>query len=120
MLRNYSNKPERNIRIAGEIQKLFSSIMHFEIKDPRVLALSISQIQVTKDLRLAKIFFVIENDSFSVEDCLKGLEASKGYLKKSISRSLNLKYTPELKFYYDETIGVQEKLKEIFGEDDAD
>lgn len=89
----------RQARINDETLKAMSTIVR-EIKDPRVSGafVSITGAEVTPDLKFAKIYFSsIGGD----KDVKRGLESAVGFIRKRLAQTLNLRITPELKFYED-------------------
>lgn len=90
-------------RINEEIQRELASLIR-TLKDPRVHGLvSITAVETTPDLRFAKVFVSVLDQS-DVSEVLKGLKSSGGYLRRELSRALSLRYTPELLFYRDDSI----------------
>ena len=90
----------RKARINDETQKALSTIIR-EVKDPRVSGafLSITGAEVTPDLKFAKVYFsALGSDSKEVK---RGLESAVGFIRKRLSETLNMRITPEIKFYED-------------------
>lgn len=100
-------------RINEEIQKELSSLIR-NLKDPRVqdTMISITHVETTPDLRYAKIYvsFLQENKA---ADALKGLKSAGGYLRRELSRALQLRYTPELVWALDDSITYGAKMLEL-------
>lgn len=92
-------------RIEEEIKKVLSDIIRNEINDPRVYKFtSIVSVEVTKDLKFAKIFVsVFEKDEIK-KDTIKGLNSASSYMRRELGRILQLRYTPELSFILDNSI----------------
>ena len=91
-------------RINEEIQRELSSLIR-TVKDPRVHGLvSITAVETTSDLRYAKIFVSVLDKS-DVKEAVKGLKSAAGYLRRELGSALNLRYTPELLFVEDDSIG---------------
>ena len=91
-------------RINEEIQRELSSLIR-TVKDPRVHGLvSITAVDTTPDLRYAKIFVSVLDKS-DVKEVVKGLKSAAGYLRRELGRALQLRYTPELQFVEDDSIG---------------
>jgi ribosome-binding factor A len=95
----------------------------YEVKDPRIepVRTNISKLEVTKDLKFCKIYISVLGDEDKKADCIKGLNSAKGFIRKSLADSLNLRNTPELIFTLDNSIeyGVEmsKKIDEILGTD---
>lgn len=92
----------RTERIAEQIKRELAQLIRDKVKDPRVAMVSIQDVQVAKDLKVAKVYF----DTFQTElakDSEEGLNRAAGFLRRELAHSLRLRNTPELKFYYDDT-----------------
>jgi len=82
--------------IHSEVAKIFST----EVRDPRLSGITIMKVELSPDMKKAFIFFSSFNSFNDVEekDLLKGLEKVKGFIRSSLSKRLNMRRTPELKF----------------------
>ena len=91
-------------RINDEIQKELSALLR-TVKDPRVSGtlLTVTHVDTTSDLRYARIY-VSAMDKTDEKDFLKGLKSASGYLRRELGQRLNLRYTPELQFFPDDSI----------------
>ena len=91
-------------RINEEIQRELSSLIR-TVKDPRVHGLvSITAVDTTSDLRYSKIYVSVLDKS-DVSEVVKGLKSASGYLRRELGAALKLRYTPELQFVEDDSIG---------------
>ena len=101
-------------RISEEIKRIVSSAIMNGLKDPRISPMtSITQVQVTRDLRFAKIYVSVLGDEESREDTLKGLQSGSGFIRKEIGKNLDLRYTPEPLFYLDKSIEHGMRISKI-------
>lgn len=92
-------------RISEEVRKVVSDLLFSEIKDPRISGLpSVNRVNVTKDLRFAKIYISVLGNDEEKENTIKGLENAKGFIRKEIGRRIQLRHVPEPIFYLDESI----------------
>ncbi|MDL2283828.1 30S ribosome-binding factor RbfA [Oxalobacter sp. OttesenSCG-928-P03] len=97
--------PDRSLRVADQIQKDLSEILTFELKDPRVGLVTITEVQVTPDYAYAKVFFTTLNDSEeAVRETLQGLEKANGFIRNQLSRRLHIHTLPQLRFEYDRSV----------------
>jgi ribosome-binding factor A len=88
-------------RVAGQLQKSLASLIRKGVKDPRLNHVTITGVGMSRDLRIAKIFYAAhgpENDHQSIK---AGFESAKGFIKRELARELGLRYMPDLKFFYD-------------------
>ena len=90
-------------RINEEIQRELASLLR-TVKDPRVHGMvSITAVDTTSDLRYAKIYVSVLDQS-DVNEVLKGLKSAGGYLRRELGAALSLRYTPELVFERDDSM----------------
>ena len=103
---------DRILRVNDEIKRELSEILS-EVKDPRVSEsfISIMSVDTSRDLRNAKVYYsVFGGYRKKVED---GLHSAVGFIRKELAHRLNLRYTPELKFIYDETEEKSAKIEDL-------
>ena len=95
----------RSERVSDAVQKELASLIRQHIRDPRVGMLSVTDVTVTRDLAIAKVYvaFVGERTSEEIKQGLNALNGASGYLRKLLSSSIALRATPKLNFFYDET-----------------
>ncbi|QQY80696.1 ribosome-binding factor A [Keratinibaculum paraultunense] len=92
-------------RISEEVKKIVSELLTMEVKDPRISPMiSVTKVEVTKDLSYANIYVSVLGDQKAKDDTLEGLESAKGFIRKEIGNRIDLRYTPEPIFYLDESI----------------
>ena len=92
----------RSDRLASKIQRELASLIQNGLKDPRLAMLSILEVQVSKDLSHAKVFFSVLNAP-DATDCQQALNRASGFLQREIGKSLKTRITPKLSFVYDDT-----------------
>ncbi|NLX18691.1 MAG: 30S ribosome-binding factor RbfA [Desulfobulbus sp.] len=92
-----SSRPKR---VAEAIKNELTVLLLQKVADPRLSGVRLSRVTVTADLKLAKIYFTtpVGQDSGVA---LKGMNRAKGFFRSHLARVLNLRYTPDLLFYYD-------------------
>lgn len=110
------NEQKRSSRVAEAIRNELSMLIISKAQDPRLQNLSISRVDVTDDLSLARIFFTVLGDKKEAKAAEEGLQRAKGFMRSHIARTLNLRFTPDLQFRYDDVVGKVAELEEIFQE----
>ena len=92
-------------RISSEIKKVISSSIINSLKDPRIdkLNVSVTDVKVTNDLSFATVYIAVIGDDEKKKQTLEGLNKAKGFLKKQIGESVDLRHVPQLIFKIDET-----------------
>ena len=99
-------------RISEDIKREIVSIMR-ELKDPRISdMLTVVKVDVSGDLSYAKVYISVL-DKTQEKDVLKGLKSASGFLRRELGRSLQLRYTPELKFIADDSIAYGAHILEV-------
>ena len=102
MAKHSKSIPGRGLRVADQIQRDLAELIAFEVKDPRVGMVTITEIQVTPDYAHAKVFFTTLVDTEeAVRDTLTGLRKAAGYLRSQLGRRLTIHTLPELHFVHD-------------------
>ena len=104
---------QRTRRIAEEIKKVVSSLILSELKDPRIDEFaSVTHVYLTNDLSLARIY-VSALDEEKRESTVEGLNSAKGFIKREISKQLQLRVLPELEFIDDDSIEKTFEFMEV-------
>jgi len=107
-------KTGRDKRIAEEIRREASQILHFELKDPRVMGATVTGVKMTPDLRLARIYFAMPGSEERKLAVKEGLNRSSGYVRHLLAERMKIKFMPQIEFFYDESFEIEESLQKIF------
>ena len=92
-------------RMNGEVQREISRIIAQEIKDPRIHPMtSVLSVEVTPDLKYAKVFVSVLGGKEERESTKAGLKSAASHVRSQLAKSLNLRNTPELTFIMDDSI----------------
>ena len=94
---------KRTERVSGEVHRVLAEEVR-EVKDPRVGPLSITSVNVTDDLRLARVRIVPLGGVGDAESLLEGLRAASGFLSRRLAKKLRMKYSPKLEFFLDDSL----------------
>jgi ribosome-binding factor A len=115
---------KRADRVAGLIQEELSRVLLREVKDPRLHEVVITAVQVSADLRHARVLFTASPRQGGVEGVLAGLRSAAGFLRGHLGRTLRLRYAPELTFEADTSVErslrVAALLKQVVPREDED
>jgi ribosome-binding factor A len=103
-------KKIRPLRIAELIRKELSFILIKGIKDPRLSDVVITYVEVTDDLKQAKVFYW---SSGSKENSLAGFESATGFLQRELRQRLKLRFIPKLRFLLDHSFHYRDKIEKI-------
>ena len=92
-------------RMNGEVQREISKIIARDIKDPRINPMtSVVSVDVTPDLKYAKVFVSVLGNDEEKEKTRRGLASASSHIRSLLAKSLNLRNTPELSFLIDDSI----------------
>ncbi len=107
-------------RVNEAVREVLGSAVAARLKDPRVGFVTITGVEVTSDLRHAKVFYSVLGSQTAKAATLQALKGSHGFLQGEINRELHLKRTPELEFVYDESIDTGMRIHMMIrSEEDA-
>ncbi len=104
---------DRNIRVSHLLMQEISSMILFgEIKDPRIYNVTITKVEVSKDLSNAKVYFKV-GENVDYKEVEKGFNRASNFIKNTLFKRLSLKKPINLKFFYDNSDEYIEKIDEI-------
>ena len=103
-------------KVAGIIQKEVSEIIQFELKDPKIGFITITDVIVTNDLSIAKIYVSFLGQKAREEAGMKALERSKGFIRTNLAKRMTLRKVPELQFKIDDSLERGNKIEKILYE----
>lgn len=100
-------------RVGEQMKKELMDIINNKLKDPRVGFLTITDVQPTNDLSLAKVYLTVLGNDKEREDTFKGLEKAKGFIKSEIGQRMRLRIVPDLQFEYDASIEYGNRIEQL-------
>lgn len=100
-------------RVANELQSIVAEFCIRELDDPRAQGIQITKVRLSKDLRLARINYFINGNPGERDGCQDALEQSKGAMKRAIGERLSIKFMPDLKFHFDDSVEHGSRIEEI-------
>ena len=90
-----------------------SKLIQHGLKDPRIGFVTLTRIELSDNLKHAKVHVSIMGTEQQKEDSIEGLNSAKGYIRSCLGKNLHLKYIPEFDFKLDETAEHVEKITKI-------
>ena len=104
----------RSERVAQMINRHLAMILRDEVRDARVSKLTITDVEVTKDLRQAKVFVSsMLDDHVDVKETMQALDRANGFLRRSLANAIELRHCPNLIFAYDSSIADSAKISAL-------
>lgn len=106
----------RMSRVGEEIKKELSILFQRGLKDPRIGFVTVTGVEVTSDLQLAKVYISIFGGEEERKATLEGLQKAKGYLRTEIGKRVKLRHVPDFVFKLDESIDYGSRIESILRE----
>ena len=114
----------RHERVEEAIKKEVSLIIHDQLKDPRIGFVTITRVELSKDLRNAKIFYSVLGKEDSCKKTKLALDSALGYIRSQVAQRINMRFATELMFCEDhsteQSVKIQELLDKIKQTDEPD
>ncbi|MCS7061375.1 MAG: 30S ribosome-binding factor RbfA [Anaerolineae bacterium] len=106
-----SKKFER--RISELVRTCLSTLIETRLKDPRVAGVTVTDVEVTPDTRLARVYYSLIGDDEAKRQATLGLESAAGWLRRELGTFLRTRNTPELIFIFDESLERGERMSQL-------
>lgn len=107
----------RKLRIQDQLREEISLIIQREIKDPGIGFVTILEVKLTDDLKIAKVYCSVYGEEEDKKKTLEALQRSKGYIKFLLGKRVQLKYMPDLAFTLDNTFEKVARIEELLRKD---
>ena len=95
---------DRIDKVNQALRKEIGTIVQFELKDPRLEFVTITYVEVTRDLQHARVYFSVLGDAKRIHTAQQGLESARGFIRRIVGQRIQMRYTPEIEFSFDETM----------------
>lgn len=107
----------RNLRLGAQLQRTLSELIRFETKDPALADISLTVVELSRDLSVAKIYFSLLNPDDDPQPALDGLQRATGFLRRKLGHELTVRHVPELRFVHDDSLAQGAAISKLI--DDA-
>ena len=105
---------KRADRVGDQILKGVAGILARRVNDPRVKGVTLTGIDLSNDLKHARIYFSVIGKADDIEKARSGLESAKGYIKREIGLKFKLRYVPDIIFDHDPTLETGNRMEKLF------
>lgn len=102
--------------MAEAIKEEISDILQHQLKDPRIGFVSVVQVEVSNDLRHARVYVSVFGDATKKAETLKALESASGFIRSELGQRIRLYHTPEVVFELDESIEHGARIAQLLQE----
>jgi ribosome-binding factor A len=107
---------QRSIRVAEQIREDLTELLAREVHDPGIGFLTITRVQVTSDLQIARAYYTTLGDAAARKQTGRALDRATPFLRRQLGRRLRLRRIPELQFFFDESIERLDRVERILQE----
>src|SRR3990167_2660939 len=102
-------------RVNQAIKEEVSNIVLREVKDPRLQFVTITHVDVSRDLQHARVYFTVLGNEEKTREAQSGLNSAKGFIRRLVGQRVNMRYTPEIEFIFDKSVEYGMQIEEILG-----
>jgi ribosome-binding factor A len=114
--KNMRKNSNKNKRINGEVMKVISEALRYS-KDPRISPMtSVMDVEVAPDLKTCKVWVTVMGDDEDRARTAEGLKSAAGYVRSTLAKELNMRYTPEIRFIMDDSIEYAINMSKMIDE----
>jgi ribosome-binding factor A len=93
----------RNKRLGNQVLRSLSELLRFETKDPRLQKVSLTSVDLSRDLSVARVYFSLMDPNDDPAPVIEGLHAAAGFLRRELGRAIKVRHVPELRFAHDDS-----------------
>lgn len=103
----------RTRRIEEQVQKELASIIQNELGDPRVAWVTVSGVEVSRDLAHANIYYTVLGQDEESPATSKSLKKATGFMRRELGKRIRMRSVPELHFHFDQSLIKGRQLSEL-------
>ena len=107
----------RNQRLGNQVLRTLNELLRFETKDPRLEGVSLSSVELSRDLSVARVYFSILDPDGDAGNVQQGLEKASGFLRAKLGQAIKVRHVPELRFEHDDSAAEGQRISALI--DDA-
>ena len=106
----------RLVRLNEQFRREIAEILHRDVRDPRVRDVTVTSVEVTSDLWLARVYVSVPGEDKDSVEALEGLDAASNFIRRVLGDTLSIRRVPELRFVEDHTLAQANRIEEILQE----
>ncbi|MBM3253666.1 MAG: 30S ribosome-binding factor RbfA [Candidatus Omnitrophica bacterium] len=100
-------------KVAQLIREELCSIFQDELKDPRIGFVTITKVNLTADLRFARVYFSVIGDEKAKNETLAVLKKATGFIRSQLGERIRLRFTPEISFRFDDSLDYSQHIEDL-------
>ena len=106
----------RQVQVAEEIQQIISYLIQRELKDPRIGFVTITQVEVTQDLKYARVFVSVMGSAEEQKATMAALNSARGFIRHEVATRMTTRTVPELQFKHDKGLEYSDRINRLLNE----
>ena len=106
----------RQVQVGEEIQQIISYLIQRELKDPRIGFVTVTQVEVTQDLRYARVFVSVMGSDEERKATMVALNSAKGFIRHEVATRMTTRTVPELQFKLDRGLEYSDQINRLLNE----
>ncbi len=99
--------------MGGQVLEEITRAVLRVVKDPRIRGVTFTDAKLSKDLRYANVYYSVLGDERRQKDVREGLESARGVIKREVGRHLQMRYVPEIRFFFDHSLEQAEHIESL-------
>jgi len=103
----------RHQRLGNEVLRTLSELLRYETKDPSLQGISLTSVDLSRDLSVARVYFSLLDPQGSPEPVLEGLQRATGFLRAKLGAAIKIRHVPELRFIHDDSAAHGAKISAL-------
>lgn len=115
---------QRHERLGAQILRSLAELLRFEVKDPRLADVSLTDVELSRDLSVAKVYFSLLHPDDDPAPALEGLKKASGFMRAKLGAAMKIRHVPELRFAHDDSIAhgsaISKLIADALGPGDQD
>jgi len=100
----------RSQKVASQIKEELSTLIEHKLSDPGKGFITVTRVRLSADLKIANIYYSVLGDSTQRDESKKTLARANSFLKHKLGNKLRLRFLPELRFFYDDSLDYSERI----------
>lgn len=105
----------RSQRLGNQVLRTLNELLRFETKDPRLELVSLTLVNLSKDLSVAEVYFSLLDPSADPAAVKQGLDRANGFLRSRLGREIKIRHVPELRFIHDNSAAESQRISDLIG-----
>ena len=103
----------RNQRLGNQLLRTLNELLQMETKDPRLQKVSLTEVELSRDLGVARVYFSMLDPDADPEPVMDGLRRAGGFLRSRLGREIKMRHVPELRFVHDNSAAEAQRISSL-------